>query len=75
MLTDVTTVPLPRLLTQRDLCEWLGKSNAWAERGRLEGYGPNYIKVGRSVRYRAEDVLLWLEGNRRRSTSDGGEAA
>lgn len=74
MATDTTTIPLPRLITQRQLCDWLAKSPAWAERGRLEGYGPPYVKVGRSVRYRAEDVLEWIEHNRRRSTSDRQEA-
>lgn len=70
MLAESTTVSLPRLLTQKDLCEYLGKSKAWAERGRLEGYGPRYIKVGKSVRYKAEDVAAWLESNLRRSTAD-----
>lgn len=75
MPAESTTVPLPRLLTQKDLCAYLGKSSAWAERGRLEGYGPRYLKVGKSVRYQAEDVLIWLEGNLRRSTSDSRTAA
>lgn len=53
-----------RLLKQRDLCQLLEKSEAWAERQRWAGTGPGYIKLGRSVRYRAGDVLDWIEAQR-----------
>lgn len=66
------TITLPRLWTQRELCAYLNKSEAWAERARLTGDGPPYMKVGRSVRYQADEVLAWLEAKRRRSTSDHG---
>lgn len=42
---------------------------------RLRGDGPPFIKLGRAVRYRRADVLGWLSGNLRRSTSDSGKAA
>jgi predicted DNA-binding transcriptional regulator AlpA len=70
-----TTIILPKLLTQRQLCQYLHKSEAWAERARLTGDGPPYTKVGRSVRYPATELLTWLDANRRRSTSDAGEGA
>ena len=63
---------LPELWTQAQLCQYLNKSEAWAERGRLEGYGPRYIKIGRSVRYAERDVMRWLDRSRRSSTSDPG---
>ena len=37
---------------------------------RLKGIGPRYIKVGRLVRYRIENVDLWLESQTRNSTCD-----
>lgn len=61
---------LPELLTQEELCRFLGKSKAWAERGRWAGYGPAFIKVGRSVRYRKTDVLRWLDAQTRNSTTE-----
>ena len=66
---------LPELWTQIQLCEYLNKSEAWAERGRLEGYGPKFIRVGRSIRYDVCDVLAWMDKNRRSNTSEDHEAA
>lgn len=67
-----TTVALPKLMNQRDLAAYLGKSTAWCERARWAGEGPRFIKLGRHVRYRADDVLAWIEDNVRTSTSEGG---
>jgi hypothetical protein len=46
------------------------KSEAWAERARWDGSGTPYVKLGRHVRYRAEDVEAWIAGALRTSTSD-----
>lgn len=66
------TVSLPRLLTQRDLAAYIGKSTAWCERARWAGEGPRFVKLGRHVRYRAEDVQDWLDAHVRQSTSEAG---
>lgn len=58
------------LINQRDLARWLGKSEAWAERSRWDGSGPPFVKIGRSVMYRVEDVEAWLAGRTRNSTSE-----
>lgn len=60
-----TVVSLPRLLTQKELAEYLNKSTAWCERARWAGDGPRFVKLGRHVRYRADDVLAWIEENAR----------
>ena len=54
------TFALPILLDQKQLAEYLGKSQAWCERARWAGDGPKFIKLGRHVRYRVEDVLTWI---------------
>lgn len=54
-------VTLPRLMSQKDLAAYLGKSTAWCERARWAGEGPRFIKLGRHVRYKVDDVLAWLE--------------
>lgn len=60
---------LPTLLTQEELCSYLGKSKAWAERARLEGNGPPYVKLGRTPRYRLSELEDWIDSNSRKSTS------
>lgn len=67
---DVSMVNLPRLMDQRDLANYLGKSTAWCERARWAGEGPRFIKLGRHVRYRADDVLAWIDANTRTSTTE-----
>lgn len=64
---------LPRLISQKELCEYLGKSEAWAERARLEGSGPPFCRLGRSIRYLVSDVEDWIAHSKRKSTS--GKAA
>lgn len=66
-----TGVTLPALMTQAELAQYLGKSIAWAERSRWDGSGPGFVKLGKSVRYRADDVLAWIDANARRNTSEG----
>ena len=56
-------VLLPRLLTQEHLAKYLCKSTSWCERSRWAGTGPKYVKLGRHVRYRVEDVLEWIDSN------------
>jgi|Cruoilmetagenom7_1024161.scaffolds.fasta_scaffold73426_2 predicted DNA-binding transcriptional regulator AlpA len=64
-----TVVAMPVLLTQKDVAECLGKSVKWCERARIEGTGPKYLKLGRNVRYRAEDVVQWMNDRVFESTS------
>jgi predicted DNA-binding transcriptional regulator AlpA len=59
-MTQLTT-ELPNLLNQKELAAYLGKSIAWCERSRWEGSGPKFVKLGRNVRYRADDVAAWIE--------------
>ena len=65
-MTDV------RLLPQPALAQLLSVSERTLERWRLEGVGPAYIKAGRRVLYRREDVECWLDDASRRSTSEIG---
>lgn len=50
-----------RLLTQKEVAEWIGMSEAWLEMCRFKGKGIPYIKIGRSCRYRTSDVQAWLD--------------
>ena len=59
------------LYTQDQLAPVFQKSKSWFERARWAGEGPKYRKIGRSVRYLGADVIEWLNGQTRGSTSEG----
>ena len=59
-----------KLIDTVQLAEYLGNEVNTCEGWRLKGIGPRYIKVGRLVRYRIENVDLWLESQTRNSTCD-----
>ena len=52
---------LAELLTEHDVARITGLSVASVRRWRLLRMGPKYIKIGAAVRYRPEDVSVWLE--------------
>ena len=58
---SVATSQLPILLNEFDVARVTGLSVASVRRWRLFKQGPKYIKIGASVRYRADDVRAWLE--------------
>jgi predicted DNA-binding transcriptional regulator AlpA len=49
------------LLTENDVSASLKVSLACVRRWRLQGEGPQYMKVNNMVRYREADVLNWME--------------
>jgi excisionase family DNA binding protein len=61
---------MPDLLTQQQLAEELQVSVRTLERWRREGTGPPWVRVGRSPRYRRQDIDRWLEATRRNSPTD-----
>jgi len=48
------------LLTEEDVAKQLHVSVASLRRWRLERRGPQFIKVGALVRYRPEELEVWL---------------
>lgn len=57
-------VGLQGLWRERDVAARWGKSTRTLERWRAEGYGPAFIRIGVSIRYRAQDILDFEEGHR-----------
>lgn len=54
-----------RLLTTKQLPALTGLSKSFFEKGRIYGYGPQYIRIKSGSRfgkilYREQDVLSWL---------------
>lgn len=59
---------LESLLNEHDVARITGLSVASVRRWRLLRQGPKYLKIGAAVRYRAEDLSMWLK-----SRPSGGE--
>jgi hypothetical protein len=51
---------------------YLDCSPSYLEKLRVTGGGPEYVKLGRSVRYEDDALDRYKAERRRRSTSDGG---
>jgi predicted DNA-binding transcriptional regulator AlpA len=56
----------PRLLTSSEAAAHLGLKNphtlaVWRSTGRYPGL--KYVKIGRAVRYREQDVMCFIESN------------
>jgi predicted DNA-binding transcriptional regulator AlpA len=58
------------LLSERDLQRITGRSASSWQKDRVQGTGPRYIRVGRLVRYRTDDVEAYLRSRTVSSTSE-----
>jgi len=58
------------LLCTEDAARVLGLAPQTLAILRVEGGGPKYVKLGRSVRYDPADLSAWVEANKRASTSE-----
>lgn len=54
-------IAVPRLLNTKQASDYTGFSKQWFERHRWKGTGPKYIKIGRQIRYRIEDLNRFIE--------------
>jgi len=52
------------LLTEREAADYARLSVGFFRAARLNGGGPPFLKIGRSVRYRLADLKTWLESCR-----------
>lgn len=62
-------------LTTSEAAQHLGVSEATLRKWRITGGGPRYRKLGRAVRYAADDLASFLASAARTSTSDHGIAS
>ena len=54
---------MEKLLTEQEAAEYLGQSHRTLQQWRWQNRGLKYIKVGRNVRYRVEDLKKFIENN------------
>lgn len=62
------------VLNATEAARQLSLSTSTLAKMRLYGTGPAYIKLGRRVLYRVEDIQVWIADNRFNSTSEYSEA-
>ena len=60
---------LPPVLTADDVAKLLGIAKETLNVWRVRGDGPEYIKVGRLVRYKRDAILDYVEGRVKKHTS------
>ena len=59
-----------RLITDKQAARYLSMSESWLRQVRMEGNrkgrmpGPPYIRIGRAIRYRLEELNRWLDEHR-----------
>ena len=58
-----------KLLSTGEAASILGMSAAWLIKTRWAGGGPKYLKLGKSVRYRRQDLANYIETTGRAHTS------
>lgn len=49
-----------RLLTESEAAKFIGMSNKWLSNQRWMGLGPNYVRIGRSIRYRVSELESFI---------------
>lgn len=64
---------MTELLNTDDAARAVGLSPQTLAILRVEGGGPKYVKLGRSVRYDPADLVAWIEENKRASTAEARE--
>jgi excisionase family DNA binding protein len=66
---------IPKLLNVKETAELLGVSPSYLNKLRLiSSEGPPFVKLGARVCYDPADLAAWVNSQKRRSTSDTGEA-
>ncbi len=68
--TSKTGAQLERLRTSKEAADFLRMSDSWLAKARMQGDGPAFIRVGRSIRYSEAALLQWIKSRQRLSTSE-----
>ena len=58
-----------QLMTEKDVASLICITPRALQNWRLRGGGPEYIKIGRSVRYQRSDVMQFINERKKRHSS------
>ena len=61
---------LDGLIDEAKAADFLCQSVRTIQKWRVSGFGPKFVKSGRSIRYRRRDLMDWTNSRRRTSTSN-----
>lgn len=65
----IETLQPDRKMSVREAANFLRLSKSFLDKRRLDGTGPEYLKLGRRVVYDARDLESWASNTKRRHTS------
>lgn len=60
---------LDGLIDESTAANFLCQSVRTIQKWRVTGFGPKFVKSGRSIRYRRRDLMNWTNSRRRSSTT------
>jgi len=60
---------LDGFIDETTAADFLCQSVRTLQKWRVTGFGPDFFKPGRSVRYRRRELIAWAEDRRRKHTS------
>lgn len=60
----------PTLFITAEAAHYLGLATTTLNKWRIYGHGPRFVKLGRAVRYRKDDLDRYLADRTKRSTSE-----
>lgn len=60
------------LFTVSEAARWAKVSESFLNKARLTGGGPKFVRLGRAIRYRVEDLESWAAEGAAGSTSEYG---
>jgi predicted DNA-binding transcriptional regulator AlpA len=66
---NAASAPPAEFLDERQVADLLCQSVRTIQKWRGTGAGPDFYKLGRSVRYRRAEVMAWAEARRKAHTS------
>jgi predicted DNA-binding transcriptional regulator AlpA len=72
---DRSNLPNPvndsdRFLDDHEAAEFVGLKKQTLQVWRINGQGPAFYKIGRSVKYRLSDLIAYIESRRCRNTAE-----
>jgi hypothetical protein len=63
MLVNSTSKDADALLREQDAADLLSLSVRTLQSWRIRMAGPPFVQVGRAVRYRRRDLIVWIDAN------------
>ena len=64
---------IERLMDSEAAAKILGVSTSWLAKGRMYGYGPDFIEIGRSIHYSPSALLNYAAAQTRKPSDKRGK--